>query len=171
MFKLFLNHPNLFPKDYQSQCSNGKNDINNGRSKHNQQQYDPSKVAQKPLVQHWGPPQHCRCGIHDCSISYTIYNIERIQSIQGALKRYLLSSEQAEVPGWFPSESIVSNSKKNSVSSTKRTLYNQFLQAVLSDEEILSTMNDVTKVEQDYFGYLPLTIQQVQNGTISLRSD
>jgi hypothetical protein len=96
-------------------------------------------------IQHWAPPQHCRCGIHDCGIKWQVYKLEEHNGgIAGILSRYLPAKH-------------LSNTRSNDTIHHQRS-YN------LTDyltPEVLEILNQDTKEEQEFLGYKPLTVNNI----------
>jgi Sulfotransferase family len=153
------------------------------------------------VVQHWAPPQHCRCGIPDCHIQYQYYHLERIPSTQHVLNGYLQQLQSVsqynnnglgrEDAPWLAPTHVRANLKTN----TEQTI--RFLLGSVTDDEddntmsnfnvttnnnttythissssynttLLDYLNALTKPEQEYFGYLPLTVENVLQGTVDI---
>lgn len=91
-----------------------------------------------PKLQHYAPPQYCRCGISDCGVQWNFYRLED-QPIRSVLSKYLPEK-------YLKPESDTEIMHKREYS--KRDY--------LTDE-VLSFLNTATKQEQDFFGYKPLT--------------
>jgi Sulfotransferase family len=167
------------------------------------------------IIQHWAPPQHCRCGIHDCGIQYTYYHLERIPSVQYVLHQYLLqltvsdttnydhhnhhghdNSQNHQSPSWMTPTHTRANANGNTeqmvrfllgnLTSTNKYQHNHSnsnMDTVLLQQPppqqnytsfnttILDYLNDLTRPEQEYFGYLPLTVQNILHGTVDLMTD
>jgi Sulfotransferase family len=153
------------------------------------------------VVQHWAPPQHCRCGIPDCHIQYQYYHLERIPSTQHVLNGYLRQLQSVssrynnnglgrEDAPWLAPTHVRANLKTN----TEQTI--RFLLGSVTDDDddntmsvfnvtnttttythiisssynttLLDYLNALTKPEQEYFGYLPLTVENVLQGTVDI---
>ena len=113
------------------------------------------------FLQHWAPPQHCRCGLHDeCGVEWKIYKVENIPNISSVMQEY--------IPGpWIPDKSSIRNAKffnsrdqsekYNDVLHSKAHKYD-YKEYFEDNPELLDFLNELTKEERDYFGYEPLTI-------------
>lgn len=113
------------------------------------------------FLQHWAPPQHCRCGIHDsCGVEWKIYKVENIPNISSVMEQY--------IPGpWIPRKESIRNAPQTSTGD-KRERNNDKLHSkahhynyrdfFVNHPKLLQFLNDLTKEERDYFGYEPLTI-------------
>lgn len=92
--------------------------------------------------QHWAPPQHCRCGIWDCDVDWKIYKVEE-QSIGTVMAEY--------VPGpWVPNDADRSKNYHSKSYDEKEYL----------TPEVLKFLNELTKEEQEFFGYKPYKIKK-----------
>jgi hypothetical protein len=162
------------------------------------------------IIQHWAPPQHCRCGIHDCGIQYTYYHLERIPSTQFILNQYLLQlttdddhdhdhdddsndQQQQSAPSWmaptharanangdteqmirfllgtFPTNNNTNNnSDMDTMQPSQQHVYDHDSSY---NTTMLDYLNNLTRPEQEYFGYLPLTVENILYGNVHLITD
>lgn len=91
--------------------------------------------------QHWAPPQQCRCGMWDCDVEWKIYKTEE----------HNMSSVMAEyIPGpWIPEDDAKPVHSHSKVYDWKE---------YFKTPGVLDFLNTMTKGEQEFFGYEPLTI-------------
>ena len=87
--------------------------------------------------QHYAPAQHCRCGIHDCGVEWTVYKVEE-HSIRSILSPYFDDR-------FLPPPSSAVHKKSYNV-------------AEYLTPDILDFLNNLTKEEQQVFGYSPFTL-------------
>ncbi len=124
-FRKWINNRDLFFKYYSGTCHANSTELNTHFK-----------------IQHWAPPQHCRCGLHDCEVNWKIYKIEQ-HSVQSVLKDYL---PQKYLPPANATEIL----------HTRKYTKKDYL-----TKDILDFLNYVTKEEQAFFGYKPLTINDI----------
>jgi hypothetical protein len=91
-----------------------------------------------PMRQHWQPPQHCRCGISDCRVEWTIYRIED-EPVGQIMARYL---------------PILSGA----INETSSEHVKQYNASMYFNERVLSILNKLTMKEQRFFGYEPYKV-------------
>jgi len=104
--------------------------------------------------QHWAPPQHCRCGIADCDVEWKVYKIEE-HTIGEIMDQY--------IPGpWIPPYNVTPPETK---SSKKKKQESGKYHSKSYDEreyftpEVLEFLNDLTKIEREFYGYDPIVFQ------------
>lgn len=96
-------------------------------------------------IQHWAPPQHCRCGMYDCGIKWQVYKLEEHNGgIAKILSRHL---PETYLPKTRGTETI-----------HHQRSYNLTDYLTL---EVLEILNQATDEEQEFFGYIPLTINDI----------
>lgn len=101
-------------------------------------------------IQHWAPPQYCRCGIHECNVEWTVYKLEDIESVGSVLGEYLPSRHLPLMPN---------DDDKNGTMHKRQYNVTDYL-----TQEVLSILNEATREEQEYFGYRTLDIRDFENG-------
>lgn len=119
-FEFWLANSN-FTTEYEASCS------------------DVQKYSLDRMQQHWLPPQHCRCGIMDCGISWTFVKLEDNQL--GPVMRQHVPSLPA---------SLTTNTSQVNAKHYNRSAY--------LTEKVLSTLNLLTEKEQEFFGYQPYSV-------------
>lgn len=124
-FRQWAMNKKLFYKYYHSECNENS-----------------TEMDLHSKIQHWAPPQHCRCGIYDCGVQWNVYKIEE-HSIQSVLSEHL---PQKYLPPANATEIL------HKMEYTKKDY--------LTDD-ILAFLNLVTREEQEYFGYEPLTVNDL----------
>mmetsp|Transcript_26729 Transcript_26729/g.77077 ORF Transcript_26729/g.77077 Transcript_26729/m.77077 type:complete len:648 (-) Transcript_26729:1032-2975(-) len=95
-------------------------------------------------LQHYAPPQYCRCGIADCGVEWTYYRLEDGKSIRDVLQQ----------DGAIPNKYLKPDKASEQIMHQRSYLYSK--RDYLTDE-VLAYLNAVTKREQTFFGYQPLT--------------
>jgi len=94
-------------------------------------------------IQHWAPPQHCRCGVYECGVEWQVYKIEDYGSIGSVLSKYLPEK-------YLPA------------STTNKTLHKRSYKVRdYLAPKTLEILNEATREEQEFFGYKPLTINDL----------
>ena len=124
-FRRWIQDPDIFYKYYHSECNA------------NSTSFD---IHYK--IQHFAPPQHCRCGIHDCKVKWKVFKIEQ-HTIRSVLKDHL--------PGKYLPPA-------NSTEILHKRKYT--VRDYLTDD-ILAFLNLVTKEEREFFGYDPLRVDDL----------
>lgn len=98
------------------------------------------------LWQHYAPPQHCRCGIADCQVQWHYHRLEDSPSLSSIFQPYLPEQYLA----------AASNKKSGQTVHTRRYQKSDYI-----NERVLEILNEATRVEQEYFGYKPLTMKDL----------
>jgi hypothetical protein len=134
-FAFWLTNSTFTTHEYDAEC---------GRSNSDETTTPPSWLTYSldPKRQHWLPAQHCRCGMLDCGVKWTMIRIED-ERVEDVMARYL------DMP-WLWTNTT-SSPNTNNYHSGK---YNA--SAYLTNS-VLDILNLLTKKEQDYFGYQPFT--------------
>jgi len=102
-----------------------------------------------PKLQHYAPPQYCRCGMTDCGVKWNYYRLEDGKSIRDILKNFGIPEKYLKQPD----ETGVQIMHQRSYLYSKRDY--------LTDE-VLAYLNRLTKREQAFFGYQPLTAADLE---------
>ena len=123
-FRRWIQDPKLFYKYYHSECRKNS-----------------ASLDVHPKIQHWAPPQHCRCGIHDCNAKWNVFMIEQ-HKIQSVLKNYL-------------PEKYLPPANSTEILHKRKYTVRDYLA-----DDILAYLNLVTKEEQEFFDYDPLVIDE-----------
>ena len=97
-----------------------------------------------PKLQHYAPPQYCRCGITDCGVKWNYYRLEDGKSIRDILNQ----------DGGIPEKYLKPDETSEQIMHQRSYLYSK--RDYLTDK-VLEYLNKMTTKEQQYFGYQPLT--------------
>mmetsp|Transcript_5929 Transcript_5929/g.9082 ORF Transcript_5929/g.9082 Transcript_5929/m.9082 type:complete len:325 (+) Transcript_5929:121-1095(+) len=123
-FAYWLKHSRFAKEDYQADCTNF---------------FFNSLHAQ---IQHWAPPQHCRCGL-DCGVDWTYYKIEDMP-IYAVMASYLPSLQNVIVKKQLAKDNIMETYTED-----------QFDVDLYLTNSVLDMLNKLTKEEQEFFDYEP----------------
>eukprot|EP00977_Amphora_coffeiformis_P012413 scaffold3069_cov215-Amphora_coffeaeformis.AAC.14 len=96
--------------------------------------------------QHVGPPQHCRCGIFECGVEWTVYKLEE-HTIQSVFHKHGIPDHFLPPP----------TTNGTNLLHARRG----YRKADYLAPDILERLNRITLEERLFFGYPPLTIEDV----------
>ena len=111
-----------------------------------------------PKLQHYAPPQYCRCGITDCGVTWKHYRLEDGKSIRDILHQ----------DGGIPDKYLKPDGSSEQIMHQRSYLYSK--RDYLTDE-VLEYLNKITNKEQHFFGYQPLTAADIVNKESSERGN
>jgi len=99
--------------------------------------------------QHWAPPQHCRCGISECGVEWKVYKIEE-HTIGEIMDQY--------IPGpWIPPYNITTKDNNNKKPKESGKYHSKsYDEKKYLTPDVLEFLNDLTKVEREFYGYEPI---------------